>query len=358
MLEFVVEIESRPLGVRFAHADRGETVLVHLVLENKLGHKLGLLPGDILIAVNNKSVLDIKSTEALNLFRQTQCPFNASFRRFDDDDEFDDDDDDELNDTNNNDTNNNDNNDDNPNNNDTNNDNNNETDNKVDDSNVNVKTKKLTAETEYQREQARQLQYNIETQVPKSVLKHKRQVSITLNTWKSDDVQEWLLNIGDEQEFKKYIKIFNDNNIDGKKLNGMNKTDLENIGIQPNDVQKLYNEIQKSNKIFINPPLKPIINPKSVLTTQIKKVSEANETNIDDDNDNDDDDQKATNNNENNDTTNDTTTNNDTTNNDGNNDDETAEETGDNWEVYTYIVVLLLVSVIACYIVIILLYII
>ena len=42
MKEFTVTISSRPLGVRFAHADRGETVVVHLVLENKLGDKLGL----------------------------------------------------------------------------------------------------------------------------------------------------------------------------------------------------------------------------------------------------------------------------------------------------------------------------
>ncbi len=47
MIEYEVEIGERPLGVRFAHADRGETVVVHLVLENKVGHKLGLLPGDI-----------------------------------------------------------------------------------------------------------------------------------------------------------------------------------------------------------------------------------------------------------------------------------------------------------------------
>ena len=50
MIEYEVGIEERPLGVRFAHADRGETVVEHLVLENKVGHKLGLLPG---VASNN-----------------------------------------------------------------------------------------------------------------------------------------------------------------------------------------------------------------------------------------------------------------------------------------------------------------
>eukprot|EP01084_Bolivina_argentea_P064844 118211_1 len=89
MIEYEVEIGERPLGVRFAHADRGETVVVHLVLENKVGHKLGLLPGDILIAINGKSVLDITSSKALELFRSQQLPFKASFRRFDDNDDFD-----------------------------------------------------------------------------------------------------------------------------------------------------------------------------------------------------------------------------------------------------------------------------
>eukprot|EP01083_Nonionella_stella_P276634 940006_1 len=89
MIEYEVEIGERPLGVRFAHADRGETVVVYLVLENKVGHRLGLLPGDILIAINGKSVLDISSSEALELFRGQKVPFKASFRRFYDDDDFD-----------------------------------------------------------------------------------------------------------------------------------------------------------------------------------------------------------------------------------------------------------------------------
>lgn len=88
MIEYEVGIEERPLGVRFAHADRGETVVVHLVLENKVGHQLGLLPGDILIAINGESVLDSSSADALEKFRGQQLPFKASFRRFEDDDDF------------------------------------------------------------------------------------------------------------------------------------------------------------------------------------------------------------------------------------------------------------------------------
>ena len=93
MREFDVEITERPLGVRFAHADRGETVVVHLVLEGRLGDKLGLEPGDILIGVNGTSVLKKTSTEALDLFRTQTIPYSARFRRFDEDDEVDSDDD-------------------------------------------------------------------------------------------------------------------------------------------------------------------------------------------------------------------------------------------------------------------------
>ncbi len=88
MIEYEVEIRERPLGVWLVHADRGQTVVVNSVLENKVGHKLGLLPGDMLININGKSVLDISSSEALELFRGQQLPFKASFRRFEDDDDF------------------------------------------------------------------------------------------------------------------------------------------------------------------------------------------------------------------------------------------------------------------------------
>ena len=90
MKEFTIHIKSRPLGVRFAHADRGETVVVHLVLEGKLGDELGLIPGDILVAVGNNSVLDKTSAQALDLFRSQALPFKASFRRFEEEDDYED----------------------------------------------------------------------------------------------------------------------------------------------------------------------------------------------------------------------------------------------------------------------------
>ena len=86
MKEFEVEITARPLGVRFAHADHGQTVVVHKVLAGKLGEQLGLEPADILIEIQGKSVLQTNSAEALELFRTTPVPFRAKFRRFEDDD--------------------------------------------------------------------------------------------------------------------------------------------------------------------------------------------------------------------------------------------------------------------------------
>eukprot|EP00483_Globobulimina_turgida_P012973 UN12997 len=192
MIEYEVEIGERPLGVRFAHADRGETVVVHLVLENKVGHKLGLLPGDILISINGKSVLDISSSEALELFRGQQLPFKASFRRFEDDDDFDSDEE-EQSDT----------------------------------------------DLQLQQEDVNSIMYQLSTQP-----KHQKQQSITMKDWTSEDVNEWLTNYGksisNADRFAQYKKTFTANNIDGKTLQQIDKQQLQQMGVDRCDVQDLY----------------------------------------------------------------------------------------------------------------------
>ncbi|ETO22150.1 hypothetical protein RFI_15053, partial [Reticulomyxa filosa] len=89
MRDFEVEISERPLGVKFAHADHGETVVVHLVLEGRLGAKLGLEPGDVLMAVNGVPLANKSSAQALDEFRSQAIPYKATFRRFDENDEYD-----------------------------------------------------------------------------------------------------------------------------------------------------------------------------------------------------------------------------------------------------------------------------
>jgi len=56
-------------------------LITTLVLKNKPAHKLGILPGDLLIALNGKSVRG-SSHNALEMFRTLPLPFSASFRRF------------------------------------------------------------------------------------------------------------------------------------------------------------------------------------------------------------------------------------------------------------------------------------
>ncbi len=82
MAEFVVEVTSRPLGVRFAHADEGAIVVVHLLKPGGLGEKLGLKQDVVIISVNDKTVLDMQSVDALAYFRKQTLPFKARFRRF------------------------------------------------------------------------------------------------------------------------------------------------------------------------------------------------------------------------------------------------------------------------------------
>eukprot|EP01084_Bolivina_argentea_P276682 472155_1 len=241
MIEYEVEIGERPLGVRFAHADRGETVVVHLVLENKVGHKLGLLPGDILIAINSKSVLDISSSEALELFRGQQLPFKASFRRFEDDDDFDSDEEE-----------------------------NSDTD----------------LQSHFQQEDVNSIMHALSTQP-----KHHKTESITIKEWSVDDVQEWLTNYGkslnDENRFTKYKKKFAQNNIDGKSLRSLDKGDLNKLGVDDDtDCQDLYMGIQQLNSIIFNAP------NVGQLASKLQEVKDADEEEEDDDDNNNNDDNK------------------------------------------------------------------
>ena len=206
MIEYEVTIGERPLGVRFAHADRGETVVVHLVLENKVGHKLGLLPGDILISINGKSVLDVSSSEALELFRGQSLPFKASFRRFEDDDDFDSD--------------------------------------AENDSDTDL-------QSHFMQEDVNSIMHQLSTQPSM----HVKRGSITVKNWNCEDVLEWLLNFGksnfnDAQRFAKYQKVFTEYNVDGAQLRQINKKQLADMGVDEGDIQDLYRGIQQLNSII------------------------------------------------------------------------------------------------------------
>lgn len=214
------------MGVRFAHADRGETVVVHLVLENKVGHKLGLLPGDILIAINGESVLEKSSSEALELFRGQELPFKASFRRFEDDDDFDSDEEE-----------------------------NSDTD----------------LQSHFMQEDVNSIMHQLASQP-----KHNRTESKTMKDWSSEEVVEWLRNYGrsnfnDEQRFGKYSKLFTQQKVDGKALRAITKEELLKIGVGEQDVQDLYRGIQQLQSIIFAAP------NAGQLASQLKELEDGDE---------------------------------------------------------------------------------
>ena len=83
MESFTVTISERPLGVRFGHFSSKQSMIagLHQVLIGSHGHRLGLLAGDTLIAVNNVSVSQLTSSDALHIFRTQSLPFSATFNR-------------------------------------------------------------------------------------------------------------------------------------------------------------------------------------------------------------------------------------------------------------------------------------
>ena len=80
MTEFTVDITSRTLGVKLSNF--GSHIGIHQVESGSIGDKLGLIPGDVLLSINESSVIDMRSDKALNLFRIQQLPFTATFERF------------------------------------------------------------------------------------------------------------------------------------------------------------------------------------------------------------------------------------------------------------------------------------
>merc|ERR1719334_574330 len=104
MFEYQVVFAAKMLVVSFTHVDDGEMLVVRRSSSDR--QNLGLLPGDVLVAINGKSVSDF-SISAFDILREhcTVCPpsedeersrsfligrveqsFSASFRRLEDGD--------------------------------------------------------------------------------------------------------------------------------------------------------------------------------------------------------------------------------------------------------------------------------
>ena len=79
ILEEIIQITERPFGIRF-DIDTG-SVIVQDVLINSLASQFGLTSGDRLIKINEVSLSTLTPLAALELFDQTQLPFNATFEK-------------------------------------------------------------------------------------------------------------------------------------------------------------------------------------------------------------------------------------------------------------------------------------
>jgi len=77
--EFTVKITERPTGIRFGHEDEGQTLVVHSVTRGKLGERVGIRPGDIVLGINNESITE--SETALQLYRTVDLPLELSILR-------------------------------------------------------------------------------------------------------------------------------------------------------------------------------------------------------------------------------------------------------------------------------------
>merc|ERR1719361_264604 len=77
--EFTVSINERPTGIRFGHEDEGGTLVVHSVTRGKLGERVGIRPGDIVLSINNELITD--SDQALQNYRTVTLPLELCILR-------------------------------------------------------------------------------------------------------------------------------------------------------------------------------------------------------------------------------------------------------------------------------------
>ena len=157
---------------------------------------------DALLSI--KSVLEMSSAAALELFRSQQLPFKAGFRRYEDDDEYGSEDEEQS-----------------------------DTD----------------LQSHFQQEEANSIMHRVATQ-------HKNHHdSIATAEWTAKDVSEWLVHFGkshfnDGDRFKKYQPLILQNKVDGKALRQMDSKALSELGVAEQDIVDLHRGIQQLNSII------------------------------------------------------------------------------------------------------------
>ena len=83
MEEYSVSIAENPLGISFVAKshDTYDSIILHEVAHDSLGHHLGLAIGDKLVGINGHSLDGMKADEISEVFNEQSLPFEATFSR-------------------------------------------------------------------------------------------------------------------------------------------------------------------------------------------------------------------------------------------------------------------------------------
>jgi len=79
--EYDVKIEKRPIGIRFEGIDNGRNLCVQGVLQKSAAEAYGVMPGDVVVRIRNRSVENQDAQETLDIFRGEQLPVIVRFRK-------------------------------------------------------------------------------------------------------------------------------------------------------------------------------------------------------------------------------------------------------------------------------------
>ena len=73
-----VEITSRPVGVKLIYTDQ---IIVDKTLR-MIWSEISIQVGDILTKINGTKATDVENEELIQLFKETELPFNAKFKTY------------------------------------------------------------------------------------------------------------------------------------------------------------------------------------------------------------------------------------------------------------------------------------
>ncbi|ETO29696.1 hypothetical protein RFI_07426 [Reticulomyxa filosa] len=112
--------------------------------------------------------------------------------------------------------------------------------------------------------------------------------NVPLKEWTVEDVLQWLSNygaaLGTPKRFEKYHQLFEENQIDGKMLQGLDRIDLANLGVEDEDAHDLFIGIRELNNI-VQVPIATTAKPQDDLMNKEEEEKSDDHEKKDDDED-------------------------------------------------------------------------